>query len=96
MSGPAIEKALGIGVSLYLELSTVGALIFIPSSTSHFSAVPFVDTDFCALPGRRCHDNATCVNLSTRHACVCDTGFRGDGKRCHGNSAREVSVITDT
>jgi len=50
--------------------------------------VRVTDTDFCSLPGNRCHHNATCVTLSTRHACVCNTGFRGDGKHCHGNITR--------
>ena len=57
-------------------------------STSFFSVPRVTDTDFCALPGSRCHDNATCFNLSTRHACQCNTGFRGDGKHCHGNYTR--------
>ncbi|XP_078609800.1 uncharacterized protein LOC144881035 isoform X2 [Branchiostoma floridae x Branchiostoma japonicum] len=29
-----------------------------------------------------CHDNATCVNTTSGHACVCRRGFQGDGRNC--------------
>ncbi|KAL5011247.1 hypothetical protein ScPMuIL_011670, partial [Solemya velum] len=38
-------------------------------------------TDFCAL-GNDCHINASCVNLATRYACQCHSGFQGDGRHC--------------
>ncbi|XP_048769315.1 protein kinase C-binding protein NELL1-like [Ostrea edulis] len=38
-------------------------------------------TDFCGL-GNNCHSNATCINLTTRFACQCLPGYRGDGVHC--------------
>lgn len=38
-------------------------------------------TDFCGL-GNNCHSNASCINLSTRFACQCLPGYRGDGVHC--------------
>lgn len=38
-------------------------------------------TNFCGL-GNNCHSNATCINLTTRFACQCLPGYRGDGVHC--------------
>ncbi|XP_014255233.1 protein kinase C-binding protein NELL2-like isoform X2 [Cimex lectularius] len=37
--------------------------------------------DYCSK-GHDCHDNATCLNLETRYACHCNTGYKGDGYDC--------------
>uniref|UniRef100_A0ABM0MNC7 Protein kinase C-binding protein NELL1-like n=1 Tax=Saccoglossus kowalevskii TaxID=10224 RepID=A0ABM0MNC7_SACKO len=37
--------------------------------------------DYCN-EGHDCHANATCVSLSTKHACQCLSGFEGNGKDC--------------
>lgn len=39
------------------------------------------DMDFCAA-GHRCHANAECLNLATRYACRCRSGFVGNGYHC--------------
>ncbi|BES99222.1 protein kinase c-Hypothetical protein protein [Nesidiocoris tenuis] len=37
--------------------------------------------DYC-IQGHQCHQNATCLNLETRYACHCNSGFKGDGYNC--------------
>lgn len=49
-------------------------------------------TDFCAL-GNDCHINASCVNLATRYACQCHSGFQGDGRHCKGMSYYRSTVL---
>lgn len=51
----------------------------------------FPGTNFCGL-GNNCHSNATCINLTTRFACQCLPGYRGDGVHCEGKSRTILSV----
>lgn len=42
------------------------------------------DLDECELDTHDCHMNATCRNAKGSFACLCNVGFKGDGKQCQG------------
>lgn len=58
-----------------------------------FCLCVFTGTNFCGL-GNNCHSNATCINLTTRFACQCLPGYRGDGVHCEGNSTAILWKLT--
>jgi hypothetical protein len=41
-----------------------------------------IDVDECASGTVECGDNARCDNSEGTYACVCDTGYEGDGQTC--------------
>lgn len=42
----------------------------------------YTDIDECmSYP---CHPNATCTNTNGTYDCMCDAGYKGDGRNCNG------------
>ncbi|XP_062339471.1 stabilin-2 [Osmerus eperlanus] len=44
----------------------------------------------CVTENGACHFLASCVQLSGAWTCVCDAGWKGDGKVCYGNLEQEL------
>ena len=53
---------------------------------------PFDSTDIneCSSGGNDCHDDATCTNLVGSYKCTCNSGFRGAGSYCTGESYKKI------
>lgn len=53
------------------------------------------DIDECAAPElNTCDANATCINTAGGYACVCDDGFRGDGRSCAPRGDEDTGLIS--
>ena len=42
-----------------------------------------------------CHDNAMCINSIGSYACMCMSGYDGDGYSCKGRSANILSNVEE-
>ena len=54
----------------------------------------YADVDECTNGEDDCHDNATCTNIPGRYECKCNSGFKGNGTDCTGES--RVCSCSDT
>jgi len=43
-----------------------------------------VDVDECALDTANCTNDAICSNTAGSYACICKSGYEGDGIDCTG------------
>ncbi|CAH1273470.1 MUC4 [Branchiostoma lanceolatum] len=70
--------------SLTTSVFTVSTSAQPDNTTMHTTVNPTKETDIedYIQDVDICHENATCINTTSGHACVCRRGFQGDGRNC--------------